>query len=822
MFAYHGGSGMRFLKKVLTTFGVISTLSLPIPAYAQNTLSRSSSEELVPVSQGCLEYTPVPFPWKEKTKALDEIILQDQGQNKETGQNKEKKNINPYLHFPSPVLSFDFGTSLTFAYTIPQGYSFTPDGLHKDNSDWRWSFFDGEFYYQNIPLRASFDSLNGFDSNYKDLVTVDGVPLRTHLTMSDASLQQTWNDSFSKLWGTLEDIYVPDYAQSFADQLARKLSRRFQEQRNEQGEINLNGYSVLIPELVSFTEKFYAHGVSPEDKKRTEEAWNEFLQTWQEIFPNVDKDALLVHPLQRINIGSASLGDWLRLFKGAEEMVEIELDDNYLRVHGEFLGRGKGHHELYSRYVLPDGEFTQLFTTSAWLWASGKVDIKVLLEQGISPLQLAGYDALFPQLEEVRIEIPKITAEGEASYKFRKNIVTSNLFEQYLAEQRYAITFGLLDSLGFYNNEFGEVTANLNLDPEKKQADAAYTQDWNRQQVITRGQFLYLSKNFLLDHIWGAGTVGMLQETEQAVREERHALFSALAQLNNSFTYDFTYERKIIPERSRLNIKPQLNFLGGMDIPLFNSYTSFSDASSDTPFFSTLSIYAGELQYPEPIVLGGLLVQFPYLTSHLSFQQRLGYRYALEELEEKSFLGSETYLALKRENIPFVAEYLRKQLLFSVLPRMDGSTERNALARDLYSSITGPLLLATTKEEILGAQLVWGFQPWFFGAGYEGKSNNLKNNDEENNDQKNNSHELSLLTGAERFFFTARYGFWQVQKQHGSNLQFSLQVPLQEQLGLVAEVQPLYPRDGYDVALLNQRDSHPSDFRAMVKVLGRF
>lgn len=747
---------MKVLRKVFASLGLITLLSFP-----QSTFSQESSPQ----------------------------ETQDQGKT--------------YSHAKPSEPQVEIGFHLNFAYTLPKGYTLNFKGLQKDNSTWRWSLADNEFYYEHVPIRATFDSVNGFNTDYRELITIDGKLLGDVLTASPAQLQETWERSYQQLRDALEDIFIPSYVWSFTDGLASKLRENMRGHHDWQSNITVDGYSRLPKTLIDYTQEFYAAEVSPEDKKKTEDAWNNFRQQWRETLPKLDQDALLVHPLQKIKIGTATLEDWLTLFQGGLELLQVRQGDNFVSAYATFFGEGKAQNEIFYRSQLQESTFTHLISTTAWMRVRGHAYLGASFAKGVPVLELAQLDGLFSDLEAQHVEIPDIRAWGRAGFDYKKSLTLGRVFESRMDTFSHpdilgvdilkVLALGILDSNSFYNDEWGLVAATAALDTEKRELRASYLQLWNRQQWRTQTQLSYLYAEGTKNAFSGMATVGMLAETELRFSQQRKAVFEGYVNDEGRYDSAFTYQNWVdyIPS---FRLLPRLNILGEIQGKIL------------TPML-------GCFLYPEQRVLLGGLLELPHFSSFLTMQLQFGkWQYALPGQEEKIQFHSENFLALDEETQEAYRHYMREQQRLLVLPRLEKQQELLREKAKVYRLLNGLALLGNTENDQLAVELVWGFpSSLFVSAGYETTFQ-----------QEREKQVGTLLLGSEDFLLSGKYGRHAFAKKYGEEYLLSFALPLSPSVHFTVDFQPLYNVSQEDFIALSARPPGFSDFRLMTAVGGEW
>ncbi len=774
------------LKKAVVGLGFLSSLLLGSPSFAEEPLKEEPS----------LQETLLERKEEEKEDFLEQDIFQER-EKKEIKSSKEEIKISPKNdgHQDSPP-RVEVGFHLNLEYTLLNGYTLNFNGLQKENSSWRWSLADNEFYYEHVPIRATFDSVNGFNTDYRDLITVDDELLGDLLTASPAQLQETWERSYPRLRDALKEIYVPKYIGPFTDSLAGDFHRRFQGNRDQRGDITAEGYSLLPAFLVWYVQHFYATEVSPEDQKKTEEPWNEFRQEWRETLPKFDQDALLVHPLQRIKVGSATLEDWLTLFQGSLEFLHVVKGDNFVLARGSFFGEGDAQNELFYRLQDNHHTFTHLISSTAWIFVQGYVSLSASFGKGIPLVELAEIEGLFPNLEEQRIEVPYIEARGVAGFEYKRSLTLARVFEYRTDESFVGDIFGVgfLDSHGFYNDEWGSVTAAATLDTEKREIRASYRQLWDRKLWRTQTQLGYVYWEANQDLLSSMLTLGIEREKLFGFSQRRRAVFEGFLTDEGKYDSTFTYE-DWIDVLSHSRALPKINIL----------------LAGEGEIFSPMM---GYFLFPEQRVLIGNLLQIPYFSSFVTGTVQHGpWLYALPGQEEKFRFTSEHFLALDNGAQKAYRTYVQEQQRLLVLPRLEIQQELLKGKAKLYQALQGLAVLAETKNQQGGLEFTWGFSSSLFVSAMY--STTAK--------PQWQRHAGRLLLGNEDFLLSAQYGRRNSSGKFGEEFSFSFAAPLSSSVHFTLDMQPLYNIPEEDYAVLSfSRDENLNDFRLMARVGGEF
>src|SRR3989338_10657 len=262
---------MTLIKKALAHLGLIGLLSTSPSCIPQQEKPRVIlSEEDV----------------KELEDKINCLVLEPQ-RVEEPQKEKEKTSF-----LQKDTSQIDLSFSLRASYDLPLDYTFDfLDGLHKKKSTWHWNPYSGEFYYGEpaIPLKATFEPLQGLNTNYQDFITLDHVPLRSYMSVSEEELKKTWQESVAEIKGGLEQIFIPEYVSPFVERFNDYLAKKLR-QYQVNGEIPLEKYLAFLSDLWEFGKNFYTHQVLPDDRHDAQQLVQAFIDRWEAVFPFLDSD----------------------------------------------------------------------------------------------------------------------------------------------------------------------------------------------------------------------------------------------------------------------------------------------------------------------------------------------------------------------------------------------------------------------------------------------------------------------------------------------------------------------------------------------------
>ncbi|MBI2666110.1 hypothetical protein HYX13_00710, partial [Candidatus Woesearchaeota archaeon] len=300
---------MRGLQNFFAPLGLISILSLGMSPSACFLQRQNQSKYSLQHQSSLLQPKPPLKKYsREEITALEEKVNREVLQ-REPSPSENTPSENSSISIDrSNSLSTDPSIDLTFSlkasYDLPPDYSFNLlDGLHKKNSTLHWDPYKGEFYYgiSKIPLKATIEPLQGLDVNYLDIITLDDIPLRSYVSISETELQRTWQESIARFGDELEQVYVPKYIDPFIATFDQYLDETLRKYPNDNGGvIPLEKYPLFISDLWKFVQDFYTTQVALEDQQKTQEAWNTFVETWENVFPFLDSSVLFENPQESV------------------------------------------------------------------------------------------------------------------------------------------------------------------------------------------------------------------------------------------------------------------------------------------------------------------------------------------------------------------------------------------------------------------------------------------------------------------------------------------------------------------------------------------
>lgn len=608
------------------------------------------------------------------------------------------------------ILDADAGFKSSVFLKLPNKFSFSKKGKLKGRG-FEWDVSKDDFTYNDIPILGYFKSLDNINETYMQDIMIGSMNLEDFINLfnsekdiiADALLENSYDFKENLL-----DIYKDQYSEEFMYGLVTSL---------------------ISGNLDSYLDK---NGVSDEQKEKTKEALDDFLDDMDYVLSGTDLDDIIkdifdADPFDSIYLKGKSLRCLLNIAEAFGELMKVKTTDESLTARMKLEGKGQAKADLNFSYKVKLGDkvnnFTHVLSSEYRGFGHASFRMKLNTDEGAKLSEFFGINPILIYLyglEDLDIHLKNLNLEGYL--KIRSEIFQrlSEGFELSEESEFGKKGFGMINEKREIYQEKGDINLGGRLDTKAMSLDWHYKEIWKSMMEKRDRNLFYVFAQENRDLLWYLVSGGIEISDEEYDWKIRRVMDGSAR---------FSGDKK----SKDLNFHPRLNFAVGMNGKMFNPFVSLRT-------------------FPETSFKLGTMISSRYFSSKFSLEQAV-----MDEHNKRILIRPfkpARVISLESFSVPFdekakakIESYFIESEQMEASPLPGKASAQDKIFRKLLSDIKGPVFnFNYSGSELLARAIYCADSSFFVGGGYF-------------TDFMEGLHGVDLAIGYEDLLLKARYGY---------------------------------------------------------------